>query len=260
MMKLFSIVILTCPALSSAFSVAGAKMTRTTNSLQMAKNNESLVSSKNESKDSFDKVFKGGAFNDDFTKEKILTDAALIASKIKSSKDLGWKTEEPKRKGNARPRHRAWGGEGEMAIQDKANYDEENPKCVEKWLTIEDFLANTRSQPGPAADTVFVALAGGSKFAERDVCEAKIAQWTASSGSTEVPAKTGFFGRRGASSTFNNDAFNKSVQEGRSALLLGWAGFLGLNTFFAGCIVFPTNPGAKALESLVDSLKDQIPV
>lgn len=75
-------------------------------------------------------IFKGGMFED----EDPITDAVKIASKIKSAKDLGW-TKPPKRAGNTRPRHRAWGGESEKPVQLKANYDESNENCVEKWLT-----------------------------------------------------------------------------------------------------------------------------
>jgi len=139
--------------------------------------------SKNKKGNIFDSIFTGGAFKDTPSSDEILSSASSIASKIKSVKDLGW-TKPPKRRGNARPRHRAWGGEGEMAIQDKANYDETRENCVEKWLTMEDFSRLTGAAPGPAADTVFVALAGGAKYAEREICEVKIAKWTGQSKTT----------------------------------------------------------------------------
>ena len=201
-------------------------------------------------------IFTGGAFEEE-PADEIMSSAASIARSIKSTADLGW-TGPPRRKGNARPRHRAWGGEGEQAVQDKANYDEERENCVEKWLTYEDFLAATRASEGAAADTVFVALAGGAKYAERDVCEAKIAEWTGGDVSTSTTTSGGIFGRRSvAKSTIDEQAFIKTVKQGRQDLLTGWASFLGVNTFFASCILFPTNPAAKALEGLVDSVKDQ---
>lgn len=196
-----------------------------------------------------EKTFTGGAFEEEDANQ-ILASAITIASKIKSTRDLGWTNPSPKRKGNARPRHRAWGGEGEMPVQSKPNYDESKENCVEKWLTMEDFLTVTRSQPGPAADTVFVALAGGAKYAERDVCEKTIEQWTASDGAGST---SGAFGRKTAS--FNEAAFIKSVKDGRTDLGLGWSSFLSLNGFCASCILFPTNPAAKGLESLVDFVK-----
>lgn len=200
--------------------------------------------------------FTGGAF-EDIPADEILTSAAAIASKIKSAKDLGWKLP-PKRSGAARPRHRAWGGEAELAVQDKANYDEARENCVEKWLTYEDFLVATRASPGPAADSVFVALAGGSKYAERDICEAKIAQWTGGASEAVSTSSGGFFGRKtGGASNFNEAAFVKTVKDGRRDLGLGWGSFLSVNGFFASCIIFPTNPAAQGLENLINGLKDQ---
>lgn len=189
---------------------------------------------------SMDKIFKGGLLSDEDESE-IMDAAVKIASKIKTTKDLGW-TQPPKRKGKARPRSRAWGGEGEMPVQTKANYDESKENCVEKWLTIEDLVKYTKCQPGPAADTVFVALAGGTKYAERDVCEEKIQQWT----------------NGVARGKINEEAFAKSVKAGRNSLITSYVSFLSVNAFFASCIIFPTNPAAKGLETLVDSLKDNL--
>jgi len=79
-----------------------------------------------------------------------------------------------------------------------------------------------------------VALAGGAKYAEREVCERKIETW-----------------RSGADGKFDETAFLKTVREGRTELALGWASFLSLNFFFVTCIAFPTNPGAKFLEKII---------
>jgi len=189
-------------------------------------------------------TFTGGIFEND---SEVLVPAIAIAQKIKSVSDLGW-TQPGKRPGSIRPRHRAWGGEGEMAIQDKPNYDETGENCAEKWLGMDDFLKFTKAKEGPAADTVFVALAGGNKFAERDICEARIEEWTSSSSSSNS--------RRGAKS-FNEAAFIKAVKEGRKDLLLGWALFLSVNAFFASSIIFPTNPAAKGMEAVIDRLINQ---
>ena len=86
-------------------------------------------------------MFTGGIFDKD---PDTFSSAIKIASKINSVKDLGW-TAPAKRSGAIRPRHRAWGGEGEKAIQDKANYDEDNEMCVEKWLTMVCFKVNLLS-------------------------------------------------------------------------------------------------------------------
>lgn len=181
-----------------------------------------------------EKFFTGGAFEDDSATN--LAEAVKIASRIKSAKDLGW-TKPPKRRGNTKPRHRAWGGESELSVQDKPNYDETKEKCVEKWLTLEDFQAKTKSS-GPASDTAFVALAGGAKYAEREVCEELITQW-----------------RPG--NKFDEAAFEKSVKAGQTALLTGWGAFLSVTTFFASCIVFPTNPASKFFEGLIGKLLEQ---
>lgn len=275
MVKLCNTVLLGIPLMAGAFTNISTGTGRnmiykhtTTTSLslfQKSKETPSPASSrpvqfeesqvKNGSGNLFSTSFTGGLFEEE-SDEEILAGAIAIASKIKSTKDLGW-TGPARRRGAARPRPRAWGGEGEMAIQDKANYDEERENCVEKWLTMEDFLTLTKSTPGPAADTVFVALAGGTKYAERDVCEAKIEQWTSSTVAASRPKK-GMFGRGAAASSFNEAAFVKSVKDGRRDLLLGYGSFFSVNTFFASCIAFPTNPAAKGLESLVDSLKDQV--
>jgi len=187
-----------------------------------------------------EKVFTGGSFEDDAA--STIEKASKIASRIKSTKDLGW-TQPPKRSGSARPRHRAWGGEKELPIQSKPNYDETRENCVEKWLTIEDFSALTKSS-GPEADTVFVAFAGGAKYAEREFCEEVIAQWRSGEGNNRS---------RGAG-VFNEAAFEKSVKNGRASLFTGWATFLSISTFFATCIILPTNPAAKYFESLIGKL------
>lgn len=197
---------------------------------------EEISRVKNEKGGSFDEVFKGGLFVD----YDPIPDAVKIASKIRTVKDLGW-TKPPRRAGSIRPRHRAWGGEGELAIQDKANYDETNPNCVEAWLKIEDFYKYTRSSYGPAADCVYVALAGGKKYAERNVVESKLTIW-----------------RSGNRGSFDEEAFRASVKMGQDELKNGWISFLGLNSLFITCIIFPTNPIAAALQGLLEKALDSI--
>jgi hypothetical protein len=263
MVKLSLAIILALPLTATSFTVVF-----TTNKVASPPTQLNLFNKKVETPAQFDAAslksengnilenkFTGGAF-EDLPAEEIMASAAAIASKIRSTKDLGWKLP-PRRGGGARPRHRAWGGEGELAVQDKANYDESRENCVEKWLTYEDFLAATRASPGPAADSVFVALAGGSKYAERDRCEAKIVQWTDGDSGAAPASSGGFFGRKAAASTFNEAAFVKTVKDGRRDLALGWGSFLSINGFFASCILFPTNPAAQGLENIINNLKDQ---
>lgn len=81
-----------------------------------------------------DDFFTGGAF------DNVDEEAAQLASRIKSVNDLGW-TGKPLRRGNARPRHRAFGGSEEKPVQEKPNYDTSNPLCVEKWLSQVSLLS-----------------------------------------------------------------------------------------------------------------------
>ena len=179
---------------------------------------------------SFDDVFKGGAFE----KEDPIPGAIKIASKLRTVKDLGWTGKAKERNGNTRPRHRAWGGEGELPIQEKANFDESNPATPDKWLTPEEFYSRVRTT-GPSADAVYVALAGGKKYAERSNVEALLLKW-----------------RNGKS--FDEDEFIKSVKQGQNELISGWAAFIGFQTIAISCIVFPTNPLAVTLQGGLEKL------
>ena len=131
--------------------------------------------------------------------------AQLASKKLKSVKDLGWK-QPALRRGGTRPRHWAFGGSGEKAVQDKPNYDPDSPLCVEKWLSLQEFYAIVKDDTA-IADTIFVALAGGGAFVEREVAEEVLAQW-----------------RPNGSRQLDEAAFLKTVQSGRQKFLLGWAG------------------------------------
>ena len=158
--------------------------------------------------------------------------ADLASKKIRSVGDLGWKGP-AKRRGGTRPRHWAFGGAGELAVQDKPNYDPTNPMCVEPWLSLDDFYQKMGDDTA-VADTIFVALAKGGSHVEREVAEQVIDQWR-------------------ASSKFDQGAFLKTVQQGRVDFLLGWAAFLGITGFAGAGIVFPTNPLQMALVNFLDS-------
>ena len=139
-----------------------------------------------------------------------------------------------KRAGNTRPRHWAWGGAGEKPVQDKPNYDESSPMCVEKWLGLEEFYGIVKDDSA-IADTIFVALAGGGAYIERDVAESVIAKW------------------RDGGKSFDNDAFLKTVKDGQTKFIAGWAGFgFATGTALIG-IIFPTNPLQLALVDLLAS-------
>jgi hypothetical protein len=179
--------------------------------------------------------------------------AELASKKIRSVADLGWKDPSPRRRGNTRPRHWAFGGAGEKAIQDKPNYDPTNPLCVEKWLSLSEFYAIVGDQSA-VADTIFVALAKGGAYIERQVAEAVIAQWRPTRSSSSVSAGGGMFGRKSALVAFDRDAFVKTVQEGRTDFLKGWAAFVIITGIAVAGIVFPTNPLQLALVDFLETV------
>lgn len=190
--------------------------------------------------------------------------AALASQKIRSVQDLGWSSKVPaKRRGNTRPRHWAFGGAGEKAVQDKPNYDPENPLCVEKWLSLQDFYGLLKDDTA-VADTIFVALAKGGAYVEREVAEQVLARWrpARTSATTTTSAGTGgagIFGRKAggggrSAAAFDKQAFLKTVQEGRQDFLVGWAAFFTITGVAVAGIVFPTNPLQLALVDLLESV------
>lgn len=122
------------------------------------------------------------------------------------------------------------------AIQDKPNYDPESPLCVEKWLSLPDFYSIVRDDTA-VADTIFVALAKGGAFIEREVAEEVIASW-----------------RPDGARSFDQQAFLTSVQKGRQDFLLGWGGFITITGLAISGIVFPTNPFQMALVDLLEKI------
>ena len=121
-----------------------------------------------------------------------------------------------------------------FSFEDKPNYDPDSPLCVEKWLTLSDFYSIVRDDTA-VADTIFVALAKGGAFVEREVAEEVLAKW-----------------RPDGPRSFDNAAFLKTVKEGRTQFLLGWAGFLAITGTAVSGIVFPTNPLQLALVDFLD--------
>jgi len=182
-------------------------------------------------------LFKAGLF------ANLEQEAAVLASsRIKSVDQLGWKGT-AKRRGNARPRHWAFGGAGEKAVQDKPNYDESSPLCVEKWLSLADFYQIVKDDSA-AADTIFVALAKGGAFVEREVAEQVLDQWYPTAATP----------RQRSARTFDEAAFLKTVQQGRQDFLVGWGLFGGITGLAVTGIVFPTNPFQLALVDLLESI------
>uniref|UniRef100_A0A7S1FMA6 Uncharacterized protein n=1 Tax=Corethron hystrix TaxID=216773 RepID=A0A7S1FMA6_9STRA len=100
----------------------------TTSALSLSRNTDTGEGSGN----IFETLFTGGYG----ASEEDIAAAARIATKIRSASDLpGWEKAPMRRKGSTRPRHRAWGGDSELPVQEKPNYDPALEACPEKWLT-----------------------------------------------------------------------------------------------------------------------------
>jgi len=203
----------------------------TTSALSLSRNTDTGEGSGN----IFETLFTGGYG----ASEEDIAAAARIATKIRSASDLpGWEKAPMRRKGSTRPRHRAWGGDSELPVQEKPNYDPALEACPEKWLTQEELEAKFRLT-GTQSDILFVSLAGPNKYAERDVCEEKISNWR-------------------KSGKFDQSIFVEYVKKGQNDLILGYSTFVGLNLFFVLNIVFPTNPVGNLLVYIVGGLQDMI--
>jgi hypothetical protein len=200
----------------------------------------SSSSSSSPSKDNQPDFFKAGLL------ANMEQEAAILASKkIKSIQDLGYKNP-PKRPATIRPKYWAWGGADELAIQDKANYDtsNKNPNCPEAWVSLSQFYTLIDDDTA-VADTIFVALAGGRAFIERDVAEQVLQQWW------RYPPNNNK-NKKNKRKSFDTAAFLKTVQKGRQDFLLGWGSFLAITGFAMVGIVFPTNPLQLALVNALD--------
>lgn len=182
-------------------------------------------------------LFKGGLLCDDDSKDRA---AELASRKIKSVSDLGWKGAEAKRRSSIRPKLWPFGGSSELAIQDKANYSPENPNCPDPWLGLEEFYALVNDDTA-AADLIFVSLAGGRAFVERDVAEAVLERWWSTDGSTARGRKQ-----------FDRSAFEQTVKAGQKDFIIAWSLFAGATGTAISGIVFPTNPLQLALVDLLD--------
>jgi hypothetical protein len=173
--------------------------------------------------------------------------AQLASKKIRSLTNLGFskvtKNQKQRRSSSIRPKYWAWGGADERAIQDKPNYDPiNNPDyCPEPWVSLPDFYTLVGDDTA-VADTIFVALAGGRAFVERDVAEQVLQQWYGNKNS----------GSGGGGATFNKDAFLQTVRRGQQDFLWGWGSFLSITGLALVGIVFPTNPLQIALVHALD--------
>ena len=192
----------------------------------------------NNNNNSFDNLFKAG-ITADCDEEA----CALAKKKIKSVQDLGWKnknkntgTDSNRRQSSVQPKFWAWGGADELPLQDKPNYDPNNPFTPEPWLSLEDFYALVGDDTA-VADSIFVALAGGRAHATRAKCEDVVGKWYSS-------------GRK-----FDDGAFYATIQQGRQEFIAQWSAFLGITGFCILGIVAPTNPLQLALVGILESFK-----
>jgi hypothetical protein len=179
-------------------------------------------------------------------------EAALLASKkIRSLSNLGFtkstsstKNQEQRRRSSSiRPKYWAWGGAEERAIQDKPNYDPiSNSNCPDPWVSLSDFYALVNDDTA-VADTIFVALAGGRAFIERDVADQVLQQWYGSNDGGNT---------RRTRTALDKDAFIQTVRRGQQDFLWGWGSFWSIIGLAVLGIVWPTNPLQMALVQNLD--------
>lgn len=194
-------------------------------------------------------LFKGGLLADEESQERAVE---LASRKLRKISDLGWKgTESSRRQSNIRPKLWSFGGNSELAIQDKANYSPENPNCPEPWLGLEEFYSLLNDDTA-AADLIFVSLSGGRAFVERNVAESVLDRWWGTSAATDEPQKQKR--RQKQKQQFDRLAFEQTVKAGQRDFIAGWSLFAGLTGFAVVGIVFPTNPLELALVDLLDAI------
>jgi hypothetical protein len=188
--------------------------------------------------------------------------ALLAAKKVRSLDDLGWETRgkpglspRRRRRSSVRPKFWAWGGATEVPLQDKPNYDPaNNPNTPDRWLSLEELYVRLDDDTA-VADTIFVALAGGRAFCERDVADRVLDLWWGTGGGDDSEAAgQKQMKKKKQPSSFNRAAFYQTVQRGRQEFLAQWAAFLGVTGFAVAGIVFPTNPLQMALVDVLDGV------
>lgn len=192
-------------------------------------------------------LFKAGLLADEYSQERA---AELASKKLRTISDLGWKGSGARRRSSIRPKLWPFGGSDELAIQDKANYSPENPNCPEPWLGLEEFYGLVNDDTA-AADIIFVSLAGGRAFIEREAAESVLDRWWGTTSSTTDGSKKP---RRRQNKKFDSIAFEQTVKAGQRDFIAAWSAFLGLTGFALTGIVFPTNPLQLALIDLLDSI------
>ncbi|MGK3746795.1 MAG: hypothetical protein ACI90V_013658 [Bacillariaceae sp.] len=184
-------------------------------------------------------LFKAGLLADESSKELAIK---LASTKIRKVSDLKiWKEKsnlKNKSSISIRPKYWSFGGNDEFPIQDKANYSTDNPNCSEPWLGLQDFYSVIDNDTA-AADIIFVSLAGGRAFIERDIAESVLNQWWNSNDSKK----------------FDPVSFEQTVKIGQRDFITSWSVYVGVIGIAVTGIAFPNNPIELGLVRIVDMMK-----
>jgi len=212
------------------------------------------------SSSSDDELFKAGLLADETSKELAVK---LASTRIRKISDLGWKeikqtssndnnNNQRRRKSSIRPKYWSFGGSKELAVQDKANYSLNNPNCPEPWLGLQDFQLLIGDDTA-AADTIFVSLAGGRAFVERDVAESVLVQWWNNDcdGDRGAAQKRN---QRQKQQQFDRVAFEQTVKVGQRDFIASWSIFIAIVGVCGAGIVFPNNPFQLVLVDALDTV------
>ena len=183
-----------------------------------------------------DDLFQGGLLADQDAKDRA---SELASSKLRSVSDLGWRERTPRRPSSKRPKLWPFGGDMEKAVQDKPGYSFDNPKSPEPWLGLDDFYAIVKDD-SPAADLIFVSLAGGRAFAERPKAEKVLEQWWG-------PPD-------GRKRQFDRKGFERTVREGQIDFALIWAAYVGIIGFAGLGLVAPFSPIFAPFRDFIDNV------
>jgi len=206
-----------------------------------------------------DELFKAGLLADETSKELAVK---LASTRIRRISDLGWKemkqnasnnnnnNNQKRRKSNIRPKYWSFGGSKELSIQDKANYSLDNPNCPEPWLGLQDFQSLIGDDTA-AADIIFVSLAGGRAFVERDVAESVLDQWWNSNKDCDCGAAQKR-NQREKQQQFDRVSFEQTVKIGQRDFIASWSFFVGILGFAVAGIAFPNNPFQLVLVRALD--------
>jgi hypothetical protein len=215
-------------------SFSSSSSTKTT-----ASSNCGLYASNSNSNDN-NELFKAGLLADESSKELAIK---LASTKIRKVSDLKiWKEKSnlKNKSSSIRPKYWSFGGNDELPIQDKANYSTDNPNCSEPWLGLQDFYSVIDNDTA-AADIIFVSLAGGRAFIERDVAESVLNQWWNNDNNN--------------SNKFDPISFEQTVKNGQRDFITSWSIYVGVIGIAGTGIAFPNNPIQLGLVHILDMLK-----